>query len=1266
MGLGTAQNRGSKFDESLDNVRQALQLLQSIQGTDNEQALCRKLIEMGVEGKDAQKRALDQAEQLPSQSPNATSASIAASTNDVTSAKQPDSERKAMAQSKSAAGSGSRFTTVESLSAGKRAMNNNALATALFQKSDYKGAIKAWKSAIADLEQVPRTENVRAEHTYNIGVAWLRCSQHEEVIQSFRTAAEIYASVSGQDLRQAECYYGIGVSLQALGRDSEAIVEFRRALSIYESSKTCLPQQASCHEQLGLALNTLAQSEEALREFRAALSIIQNTPGYTETEALLRVRVGEILVTLRQYGAALDELNASLVLYQKTGVSLRNEIACYTKLGLVMQKLGRQQEALKQFQLGLDLCTRPNVKVQYMIVLSLRMNVASQLCTLGRYREAIEQDSSILASLAASGNPVNTDFGATVLMNRGDALRNLGQYEDAIVNLRAALAVYNKQPNNVLQQVACLANLSSALNDLGQLDFALAENKKALSLIETGNAVPGCLETRNILAIEHSRMGDRMAQQGRYVEALAYLRRALALSSDIPASELNQMVTHCYMSDAFRATRDYDSALREYQIAKDILQTRPEMAKEQDNMERTYKARILIDQHKFSDALKIILGSRRSTAGYGNLILASAYEGVGGETLLREALRHRLGSIQSSERERQLITATEFRITWFEKTAFEYSKIISLLFRMKKGGVSLSDPGVTQWGAETECAAFHFADSAKGRALEDALREKAAMMRSTGDMGLLFKNKELSLRISKLSSLRVDLPESDSQQRTRLTQEIDDLQQQRNMIEVSLKKTALGDYVAPAFRKPMEMARDLDADTAVLQYSLGEEEAWLLILTRTGVTTHKLGVSTQALPELLARQEATIEQLADAWKKRSDTVGLDGLVKLARMRADDLSRKAAERLNLVDEAQEQAILERLGTVVLPITARAELEKQKIGHLLVIPDGSLNYIPFGMLRIAGEKENKRQYLIERFAVSSVPAMTTLETLRRQRTEREQKRKIPRRQLLSFANPDFGSLPPNLELAQTTPVVQDDMLTRMRSFRTDNYKGGGLRLTTLPETEQEAMRAASLFGPPEEYKVPTTEVPEGTTVIYAEKGASEEQVKRLLGSGADAMPKFRYMLFSTHGFADTHNGMLSCVALSTPQADSTEDGYLQAQEVMNLELDTDVVMLSACQTGLGRLRGGEGLVGLSAAFFYAGAESICASLWQVPSGPTSQVVTEFFKHLQEGKTSRAESLRQAQLSVLRQGRTPDGKSADYSTPFCWAAFVLMGEYEDHNDR
>jgi CHAT domain-containing protein len=288
------------------------------------------------------------------------------------------------------------------------------------------------------------------------------------------------------------------------------------------------------------------------------------------------------------------------------------------------------------------------------------------------------------------------------------------------------------------------------------------------------------------------------------------------------------------------------------------------------------------------------------------------------------------------------------------------------------------------------------------------------------------------------------------------------------------------------------------------------------------------------------------------------------------------------------------------------------------------------------------------------------MTTLDTVRRQKQEREKNRAMERRPLLAFANPAYGeegvpSVPPAV-------AMKDDMVTRIRAFRSDYYKGDGLRLTSLPETEQEAVRVASLFAPPTTYDKRITEDPEGQAVVFTGRGASEEQVKQLFAAldSPQARRQWQYVLFSTHGLADTHNGMLSCLALSSPLPDSEEDGFLRAQDVMNLEMDADLVMLSACQTGLGRLSGGEGLVGLSTAFFYAGAESVCASLWQVPSGPTSQLVPEFFKQLKDGRLDRAEALRQAQLQVLRQGQGLDGKPSDYSSPFCWAAFVLMGEY------
>lgn len=469
--------------------------------------------------------------------------------------------------------------------------------------------------------------------------------------------------------------------------------------------------------------------------------------------------------------------------------------------------------------------------------------------------------------------------------------------------------------------------------------------------------------------------------------------------------------------------------------------------------------------------------------------------------------------------------------------------------------------------------------------------------------------------------------------------------------------------------RPAEMMKELEQDTAVLQFTVVGQRTWLLVLTHRGTIAQKLGVRTSALPELLPLQEPTLGQLVEAWKTRPGQIGLDGLIRLARTRAEDLGRLPHGQHNLISAEQERAIQERLSDVALPASLVARLRRRNIRHLLILCDGALHYLPFALLRPASGTDGvTRKYLIEEFTISYAPSMVTLDTIRKQSKIRAAKRRRPRSDLLAFANPAYS--PETAPTLPTTSRVSDDMVTRLRSFQTDYYSGSGLRLTSLPETEQEAVRVASLFAPPKLYRAPVAD-PEGRSLIFLQRAASENTVKRLLGPHSTqdtthtARSSWRYILFSTHGMSDTRNGLLSCLALASPTQESEQDGYLQAQEILNFDLDADLVMLSACETGLGRFSSGEGLVGMSASFFIAGAESVCASLWRVPSGPTGQLTTEFFRRLKEGNISKAKALQQAQLTVMRQGRSPDGEFADYSSPFCWAAFVLMGEHRSRSD-
>jgi CHAT domain-containing protein len=139
--------------------------------------------------------------------------------------------------------------------------------------------------------------------------------------------------------------------------------------------------------------------------------------------------------------------------------------------------------------------------------------------------------------------------------------------------------------------------------------------------------------------------------------------------------------------------------------------------------------------------------------------------------------------------------------------------------------------------------------------------------------------------------------------------------------------------------------------------------------------------------------------------------------------------------------------------------------------------------------------------------------------------------------------------------------------------------------------------------------------------------------------------------------------SALALTIPAmpAEGQANGLLQAWEIFEqMRIDADLVTLSACETALGKEMGGEGLVGLTRAFQYAGARTILASLWSVGDDSTAQLMTRFYGYLKAGRP-KDEALRRAQIDLIRGGRSASGAAAPIAHPFHWAAFQLIGDWK-----
>jgi CHAT domain-containing protein/tetratricopeptide (TPR) repeat protein len=305
-----------------------------------------------------------------------------------------------------------------------------------------------------------------------------------------------------------------------------------------------------------------------------------------------------------------------------------------------------------------------------------------------------------------------------------------------------------------------------------------------------------------------------------------------------------------------------------------------------------------------------------------------------------------------------------------------------------------------------------------------------------------------------------------------------------------------------------------------------------------------------------------------------------------------LARRLRERLAARDLAYA-ADARRLHDLLLAPASQALTGKT---HFVVIPDGPLWDVPFQALQDASGR-----YVIESAAVSYAPSLTVLrETLRRPANGRP-------RTLLAMGKADFGAKGTGRGL----PLMSD--------------------LRPLPDAERQVRMIGALYGP-------------DRSSTYLGEEAREDRFK------AEA-PRHAVLHLATHGVLEESSPLYSHVVLSAGAPGSSEDGLLEAWEVLDLRLDADLVVLSACETGRGRIAPGEGIVGTMWAFFVAGSRALLVSQWKVESASTTDLMTGFHRGLvQNSPGGKAEHLRQASLSLLRTPR--------YAHPFYWAGFVLVG--------
>jgi CHAT domain-containing protein len=378
-----------------------------------------------------------------------------------------------------------------------------------------------------------------------------------------------------------------------------------------------------------------------------------------------------------------------------------------------------------------------------------------------------------------------------------------------------------------------------------------------------------------------------------------------------------------------------------------------------------------------------------------------------------------------------------------------------------------------------------------------------------------------------------------------------------------------------------------------LQYSLGKDRSYLWVVTSTGVTSYELP------------KQVDIETAA---KNFLEVI------------TSPIQRDIPQQV-----AQASA---NLGQVILQ-PAAAQLGKKR---LLIVPDGVLHYTPFQALTLAKNAgQNNNVPLIVEHEIITLPSASSLAILRQNYGDR----KPPGQTLAILADPVFSPDDERIKgkiTQATTEKLEANNLGLNRSLRASNRQWPPQR---LPFSRQEAQTISSLF-----------------------PSASSRQIFDFDASRTTAtdgnLANYQIIHFATHGLANSENPELSGILMSMiDDKGNLVNGFLRLTDIFNLELAANLVVLSACQSGMGQNVKGEGMVGLTRGFMYAGAQRVAVSLWSVDDEGTAVLMQKFYQKMLQQKLAPAAALRAAQIEMMQEEK--------WKSPYYWAAFTLQGEWK-----
>jgi CHAT domain-containing protein/tetratricopeptide (TPR) repeat protein len=769
--------------------------------------------------------------------------------------------------------------------------------------------------------------------------------------------------------------------------------------------------------------------------------------------------------------------------------------------------------------------------------------------------------------------------------------RRLGDVEKALELYERAIPLALATKDRALE-ATLLNNLGVAYVSLGEYERALVVYEKSLA-----NARAASDSRRQSDALGN--LGGLQRRFGNYAKARDLQLQALAL--DRKSSDAQSEAIHLNgLGLIYSQAGDYDKALDYHRAALGITRQLGDVSGQASSLNLAGRAmHRLARADEAVAALQEALSIHRRTRerpGERDVLsnLASVERDRGN---LDEALRYLQRSVDLDEAMRAEITSPELRTTFAAAEQNKYELLIDVLQRKHRIDMS----------GGYDAVALEVSERARARALLDSLLDARVDLREGIEPALLERERSLqrhlndaSAAVSKLfgSRGRDEALATAAAQVDRLTAEY---QQVQSQIRRESPRYAAATQPQPWSAREIQRSV-LDEATVLLEFALGEERSWLWAVTPHRVTS----VELPSRQKIEAAARALYERFTARQRRRSEGT----VAYAARVAASDagLRRAAAEMSRML-----------LGGIAEPLNGEWRGKR-----LAIVPAGALEYLPFAALPVPDRAPAIP--LIARHELVTIPSASVLGMLRRETSHR-----APATGLLAIvADPVFDSTDPRI----VSRHGRRGSLSASRGVSLEGLAIADEGFSRLPFSRDEATAIASLADSRQVFRA----------LDFTANRAT------VLGGG---LRRYRFVHFATHGVVDSRRPALSGLILSLfDERGAPQNGYVRLHDIYNTRFDADLVVLSACQTALGKEVKGEGLVGLTRAFMYAGVPRVVASLWRVSDHATAELMKRFYREMLQRRLEPAAALRAAQRDLSRDPR--------WREPYYWAGFVLQGDW------